>query len=66
MCTHYWLLAAPTSPYTQGTCKKCGDTREFQHQWDIKDENWLPRIGFRDEDLNSRYSQALEVAGRKR
>ena len=29
LCVHYWLIGAPEGPVSQGTCRKCGETREF-------------------------------------
>lgn len=63
MCTHHWMLEAPKSPYTTGTCKLCGATKEFQHQWELQDENWAPRLHSKDIDLTVRYVQALEMIG---
>lgn len=33
MCQHHWVISTPEGPYSQGTCRKCGSTRQFRN-WD--------------------------------
>jgi len=28
-CTHHWVIDPPSGPISYGTCKKCGETKEF-------------------------------------
>ncbi len=28
-CTHHWVIDPPNGPISYGTCKKCGETKEF-------------------------------------
>lgn len=29
-CAHHWVLMAPSGKSTAGTCKLCGESKEFQ------------------------------------
>ncbi|MBI2871744.1 MAG: hypothetical protein HYY00_00970 [Chloroflexi bacterium] len=35
VCTHYWLIASPNGPTSQGVCKVCGEAREFKNSVQI-------------------------------
>ncbi len=37
-CEHFWQIDAPNGPISEGTCKKCGQTREFQNS--IQTSGW--------------------------
>jgi hypothetical protein len=30
-CVHFWQIASPNGPLSRGTCKLCGDTKEFRN-----------------------------------
>ena len=30
-CVHHWVIDPPEGPMSQGICRKCGTTREFQN-----------------------------------
>ncbi len=30
-CAHYWVIAVPNGPISEGTCQRCGRVREFQN-----------------------------------
>ena len=30
-CAHHWIIDPPDGPVSNGTCKKCGKTREFMN-----------------------------------
>ena len=37
-CAHYWVIAAPNGPISEGACQRCGLQREFrnstsEYQW---------------------------------
>jgi hypothetical protein len=32
MCVHHWVLGMPASGVTSGTCRDCGELREFTDQ----------------------------------
>ena len=31
LCRHYWLIESPNGPISIGTCKHCGEEREFRN-----------------------------------
>ncbi len=37
-CEHFWQIDAPNGPISEGTCKKCNQTREFQNS--IQTSGW--------------------------
>ncbi len=37
-CTHAWSIQPPDGPVSLGTCKLCGETKEFLNH--IETENW--------------------------
>ena len=37
-CNHFWLIDAPAGPISNGTCKVCKQTREFQNS--IQTSGW--------------------------
>ena len=41
-CVHYWLIETPNGPVSNGTCRNCGDQRQF--------ENHLMTSGFDKDD----------------
>ena len=30
-CTHYWVIASPNGPTSEGVCKLCGERAEFRN-----------------------------------
>ena len=30
-CTHFWVIAVPNGPISEGVCQRCGHLREFQN-----------------------------------
>ncbi len=30
-CTHFWLIDSPNGPTSAGSCKLCGEVREFRN-----------------------------------
>jgi len=34
-CAHHWVIETPSGPVSQGTCKVCGEEREFENSTDI-------------------------------
>ena len=30
-CAHYWVIAVPNGPISEGVCQRCGHVREFQN-----------------------------------
>ena len=30
-CTHHWVIDTPSGPVSHGTCKRCGEIREFRN-----------------------------------
>jgi hypothetical protein len=28
-CTHHWVIDTPSGPVSHGTCKRCGEIRDF-------------------------------------
>jgi hypothetical protein len=37
-CEHFWNINAPNGPISEGTCKYCKQTREFQNS--IQTSGW--------------------------
>ncbi|MSP79099.1 MAG: hypothetical protein EXR67_06060 [Dehalococcoidia bacterium] len=43
-CKHFWLIDTPTGPASRGTCKHCGQMKEFRNYleaasyWDDSDD----------------------------
>lgn len=33
VCRHHWIIETPNGPESEGTCRKCGQTRMFSN-WD--------------------------------
>jgi hypothetical protein len=31
LCIHFWEIASPNGPVSLGTCKLCGDKKEFRN-----------------------------------
>ncbi|MFC1870977.1 hypothetical protein ACFLYF_01040 [Chloroflexota bacterium] len=29
VCSHYWMIGTPNGPTTKGTCRLCGEEKEF-------------------------------------
>jgi len=30
-CAHYWVIAVPNGPISEGVCQRCGHVREFKN-----------------------------------
>ena len=30
-CKHYWVIATPNGPLSEGVCQRCGEKREFMN-----------------------------------
>ncbi len=30
-CRHHWVIEAPTGPISRGSCRRCGQTQEFNN-----------------------------------
>jgi hypothetical protein len=30
-CTHYWVIAVPNGPISEGVCQRCGHVRQFNN-----------------------------------
>ncbi len=37
-CAHHWAIQSPNGPTSHGTCKRCGETKEFKNS--IKITSW--------------------------
>jgi hypothetical protein len=35
ICAHHWLIESPNGPTSRGTCKVCGELREFKNSVQI-------------------------------
>ena len=43
-CTHYWVIGTPMGRYSNGSCKKCGVSRDdFRNSYDERASQWLHR-----------------------
>ena len=43
-CMHHWVIATPDGPVSKGTCRVCGEEREFSNSVDTYG-GWTPRSG---------------------
>ena len=43
-CQHHWMIPAPAGPVSIGTCRSCGEEREFQNHIE---GGWTPAKGRR-------------------
>ncbi len=34
-CAHYWVIAAPSGPTSEGVCQRCGGKREFTNSAEL-------------------------------
>ncbi len=52
LCHHYWVIQQPSGRYSEGVCKLCHGTRQFQ--------NWLPESDFltRNERRSDGFSES--------
>jgi len=37
-CQHYWMIASPNGPVSEGVCKYCGESSEFKNS--IQGSGW--------------------------
>ena len=37
-CAHHWAISSPNGPTSLGSCKRCGETKEFKNS--IKITSW--------------------------
>lgn len=37
-CVHHWIIEPPSSLYSRGVCRKCGEERMFTNEFP---KNWL-------------------------
>ncbi len=37
-CAHHWAIESPNGPTSNGTCKRCGEIKEFKNS--IKITSW--------------------------
>ena len=44
-CAHHWVIDAATGPVSRGTCKVCGEVREFRNSADAGGNPWRTRAG---------------------
>ncbi|MBI2965522.1 MAG: hypothetical protein HYY34_04880 [Chloroflexi bacterium] len=52
-CPHHWQIPSPNGPTSLGTCKTCGETREFR--------NSIPGGGWEREASEARKARAAAV-----
>lgn len=44
--THFWVIESPNGPTSQGTCKLCGNEREFRNS--VDSSTWNKGIAKRE------------------
>ena len=54
ICQHHWKIASPRGALSEGTCKRCGEVREFRNS--TTDYVW-------DNDSNQGYSPWRGIRG---
>ena len=42
-CAHYWVIAVPNGPISEGMCQRCGRVREFQNSAEYASPLTKPR-----------------------
>ncbi len=42
-CTHHWIIEMPDGPVSAGTCKLCGETREFRNTFNYN-KHWRQTV----------------------
>ena len=40
VCAHHWVIDAANGPVSQGTCKVCGEAREFKNAAETNFRTW--------------------------
>ena len=43
-CVHHWAIENASGPVSRGTCKMCGEVREFLNSADTSGKTWRIRI----------------------
>ena len=43
-CVHHWLIKPAEGPISEGTCKKCGELREFKNSPEGEGEDLSWRV----------------------
>ena len=43
-CMHHWVIDTPSGPVSHGTCKRCGEAREFR--------NYVENTPYWEDDLD--------------
>ncbi len=40
VCAHHWVIDAASGPVSQGTCRVCGESREFKNSAETDFRTW--------------------------
>ena len=52
-CCHHWVIEAPDGPVSLGSCRVCGETREFK--------NFIESAPWRDESRESASQNPVKI-----
>lgn len=53
-CVHHWKIAESAGTFSVGTCRKCGEAREFRNSIDPDQFRWGRRAKKRGDDVEAR------------
>ena len=61
-CEHHWVIDKPAGPTSRGTCRACGEERDFQNY--IEGSGWGGDVFLEHSAGGSRIPAAINAAGR--
>ena len=60
-CEHHWVIDKPAGPTSRGTCRACGEERDFQNY--IEGTGWGGDVSLEHLSGGSRIPAAINAAG---
>ncbi len=61
-CEHHWVIDKPAGPTSRGTCRSCGEERDFQNY--IEGTGWGGDVSLENIAGGTRVPAAINAAGR--
>ena len=61
-CEHHWVIDKPAGPTSRGTCRACGEERDFQNY--IEGTGWGGDVSLEHISGGSRIPAVINAAGR--
>ena len=62
-CLHHWVIEKPAGPTSKGTCRQCGEARDFQNY--IEGTSWGYDISLEQLAGGSRIPTTRDMRGEK-